>query len=84
MFALRSVPHETTGFSPAELVYGRALRSPLGRLREAWVGRGEDPTVVQYMLELLELLDLTQKLAAESAKLSRDRVKPYYIAVPNV
>lgn len=34
MFALRTVLHELTGFSPAEFVYGRELRSPFRMLRE--------------------------------------------------
>lgn len=33
----------------------------------AGVGRGENPRVVQDVLELLERLDLTQKLVAEYA-----------------
>ncbi|GFV39552.1 retrovirus-related Pol polyprotein from transposon 17.6 [Trichonephila clavipes] len=28
LFALRTVTHESTGFSPAELVYGNNLRTP--------------------------------------------------------
>lgn len=38
MFALRKVPHEATGFSTAELVYGRSLRLPIQMLRESWEG----------------------------------------------
>ncbi|GFU92869.1 retrovirus-related Pol polyprotein from transposon 17.6 [Trichonephila clavipes] len=29
LFALRTVTHESTGFSPAELVYGNNLRTPV-------------------------------------------------------
>lgn len=46
LFAIRSAPHETTGFSPAELVYGRNLRSPFRLLRDSWEGYEEDPRVV--------------------------------------
>uniref|UniRef100_A0A6G5ABV5 RNA-directed DNA polymerase n=1 Tax=Rhipicephalus microplus TaxID=6941 RepID=A0A6G5ABV5_RHIMP len=56
MFALRSAPHESTGFSPAELVYGRSLRTPLQMLRESWEGFDEDPNVVAYVLDLLQRL----------------------------
>lgn len=56
LFALRTVPHEATGFTPAELVYGRALRSPLRMLREMWEGTGENQTVVEYVLQLLDRL----------------------------
>ncbi|EEC15882.1 polyprotein of retroviral origin, putative, partial [Ixodes scapularis] len=78
MFALRSVPHETTGFSPAELVYGRSLRSPLRMLREAWEGRGEDPTVVEYVLGLLERLQCCRGLVERSMQAAQTRAKLYY------
>ena len=34
LLAYREVPHETTRFSPFELLYGRRVRSPLDVLRE--------------------------------------------------
>lgn len=36
MFALRAVPHESTGFSAAELVYGGSLRSAQGMMKYVW------------------------------------------------
>ncbi|GFY14872.1 retrovirus-related Pol polyprotein from transposon 412 [Trichonephila clavipes] len=35
LFALRTVTHESTGFSPAELVYGNHLRTPVTLLYES-------------------------------------------------
>ncbi|XP_049272006.1 uncharacterized protein LOC125758637 [Rhipicephalus sanguineus] len=67
LFALRTAPHEATGFTPAELVYGRTLRSPLRMLRELWEGTGESQTVVAYVLQLLERLSVTRKLVEEAA-----------------
>lgn len=52
LFALPSVAHESTGFSPAELVYGKALRSPLKLIREKWEEEDNDPTVVEYVCNL--------------------------------
>ncbi|GBN13184.1 hypothetical protein AVEN_30221-1 [Araneus ventricosus] len=37
LFALRTVTHESTGFSPAELVHGRNLRTPVTLLYENWL-----------------------------------------------
>jgi len=37
-FSLREVPHSATGFSPAELVYGRKFRGLLSILRDSWTG----------------------------------------------
>ena len=35
LFAYRNAPQSTTGRAPAELIFGRALRSPLERLRSS-------------------------------------------------
>lgn len=78
MFALRSVPHETTGFSPAELVYGRALRTPLRMLKESWEGYGEDPTVVQYVLNLLNRLYDAREVVEANMKDAQRKAKAYY------
>lgn len=48
LFALRSVAHGLSGFSPAELVYGTALRSPLRLLRVNREEQKGHPMVVQY------------------------------------
>ncbi|GFT16295.1 retrovirus-related Pol polyprotein from transposon 17.6 [Trichonephila clavipes] len=40
LFALRTVTHESTGFSPAELVYGNNLRTPVTLLYESWLDPG--------------------------------------------
>ncbi|GFU52809.1 retrovirus-related Pol polyprotein from transposon 412 [Trichonephila clavipes] len=40
LFALRTVTHESTGFSPAELVYGNDLRTPITLLYESWLDPG--------------------------------------------
>ncbi|KAM7313255.1 uncharacterized protein ISCGN_003132 [Ixodes scapularis] len=78
MFALRTVPHEATGFSPAELVYGRSLRSPLRMLRESWEGHGEDPTVVEYVLKLLDRLYETQEVVEANMQRAQLKAKLYY------
>lgn len=78
MFALRTAPHEATGFSPAELVYGRSLRSPLRLLRESWEGRAEDPVMVEYVLKLLERLRSAQRLSDQAMAKVQHRSKVYY------
>lgn len=78
MFALRTVPHEATGFSPAELVYGRSLRSPLRMLRESWEGQGEDQTVVEYVLKLLDRMHKTQEVVEANMQRAQAKAKLYY------
>ena len=36
LFAYREVSQASTGFSPFHLLYGRAVRGPLGLLKEMW------------------------------------------------
>ncbi|XP_064465530.1 uncharacterized protein LOC135377174 [Ornithodoros turicata] len=78
MFALRSVAHESTGFSPAELVYGRSLRTPLRMLKESWEGKGEDPNVVQYILDLLDRLYRAREVVRANMKSAQEKSKKYY------
>lgn len=78
LFALRSVAHEATGFSPAELVYGRGMRSPIRLLRESWESRGSDPTVVEYILALLERFRSSREIAETNMRASQERAKRYY------
>ena len=51
LFAYREVPQSSTGFSPFELLYGRALRGPLDVLKETWEGNDKSPeSVVSHIL----------------------------------
>ena len=36
LLAYRATPHAATGFSPYELIHGRALRGPLQAMKEGW------------------------------------------------
>ncbi|XP_064485140.1 uncharacterized protein LOC135397466 [Ornithodoros turicata] len=78
MFALRSVPHEATGFSPAELVYGRSLRSPMRLVRERWESNQTDTTVLEYVLDLLQRLQDSREVAEANMKEAQQRAKSYY------
>lgn len=78
LFALRTVAHESTGFTPAELVYGRNLRSPLRLLREGWKGEAENPTVVEYVLSLLNRLHKTRELVEANLGKAQSRGKTFY------
>ena len=79
LFAYREVPQESTGFSPFELLYGRAVRGPMTILKELWTKEVEEPEVknsYQYVFELREKLE--EKLAHSQLQKTQDKGKHYY------
>ncbi|GFU40698.1 retrovirus-related Pol polyprotein from transposon 17.6 [Trichonephila clavipes] len=79
LFALRTVTHESTGFSPAELVYGNNLRTPVTLLYESWLDPEEkEDTVVEYVFELINRLKKCRDLATVKMEEVRDRRKKWY------
>ena len=68
LFAYREAPHESTEFSPFELIYGRTVRGPMRILRHLWTREGDDVDVrtsYQYATELRERLEDTLRIARE-------------------
>lgn len=78
MFFLRSAPHKSTGFSPAELVYDRNLRGPLHLICESWTGYGEDLNVVSYVLDLLGRLGKTREVVESNMRAAQALSKARY------
>nr|KAG5692640.1 hypothetical protein BaRGS_003530 [Batillaria attramentaria] len=91
LFAYREIPQDSLGFSPFELLYGRAVRGPLQILKEAWThDSGEEvKTSVQYVLDLRDRLEAMSQLAQKNLGRSAERyaaafdrkAKPRYFAV---
>lgn len=81
LFAIRSAPNRSTGFSPFELLYGHTLRSPADLLIDQW--QSDDPSpinITQWMenlntrLEALQEASLTNGTAAQAqSKLYHDQ-----------
>ncbi|GFU20212.1 retrovirus-related Pol polyprotein from transposon 412 [Trichonephila clavipes] len=79
LFALRTVMHESTGFSPAELVHGSNLRTPVTLLYESWLDPEEKAdTVVEHVFELINRLKKCRDLATVRMEEVRDRRKKWY------
>ena len=73
-FAYRSIPHSTTGLSPARMVYGRDFRGPLAIVQDAMSGdKNNLPRPNQTVTEYLELL---QKQLSDAADAARCRSEP--------
>ena len=81
LFAYREVPQESIGFSPFELLYGRAVRGPMTILKQLWTKEVEEPEVknsYQYVFELREKLEDTLKLAHSELEKAQQKGKHYY------
>ncbi|GFU13051.1 hypothetical protein TNCV_2128801 [Trichonephila clavipes] len=64
LFALRTVIHDSTGFSPAELVHGKNLRTPVMLLYEKLTEEEHvESSVVDYVFELINRMKKCQELA---------------------
>ena len=79
LFAIRTAVSETSGFSPAELVHGRNLRTPLTLVYESWMTPEEQETPsAKYVLNLINRLKKCQELASEKEENERIKRKGYY------
>ena len=81
LFAYREVPQESTGFSPFELLSGRAFRGPMAILKQLWKKEVDEPEVknsYQYVFELREKLEDTLKLAHSELEKAQQKGKHYY------
>ncbi|GFT41061.1 retrovirus-related Pol polyprotein from transposon 297 [Trichonephila clavipes] len=79
LFALRTITYESTGFTPAELVHGKNLRTPITLLYENWMGTTEEVTpVVEYVFQLINRLKSCQELAIEKMEETKIKRKAWY------
>ncbi|XP_011404379.1 PREDICTED: uncharacterized protein LOC100633088 [Amphimedon queenslandica] len=73
------VPQESTGFSPFELLYGRAVRGLLDVLKESWEGKEHcSENIVTYITEMRRHLEETVEVVKENMKKSQGRQKMWY------
>ncbi|GFX51067.1 retrovirus-related Pol polyprotein from transposon 412 [Trichonephila clavipes] len=63
LFALRTVIHGSVGFSPAELVHGKNLRTRVMLLYEKLTEEPVESSVVDYVFELINRMKRCQELA---------------------
>ena len=79
LFAYREVPQESTGFSPFELLYGRAVRGPLDVLRETWEASAKSPeSVVSHVITIRERLQAMSEVARENLGAAQKKQKTWY------
>lgn len=79
LFALRTVTHDSTGFSPAELVHGRNLRTPMMLLYENLTEKiDEENNVISYVFDLMNRMKHSQELAVQNMQDAKVKQKLWY------
>ena len=79
LFAYREVPQESTGFSPFELLYGRAVRGSLDILRESWEAiKRSDESVVLYIQSIRDNIREWSEVVQENLSSLQKTQKRWY------
>ncbi|XP_078233562.1 uncharacterized protein LOC144583533 [Pogona vitticeps] len=79
LFAYRSVPQASTGFSPFELLFGRRVKGPLDLIKQNWeqITQDDPQDVVTYIDTLMNDLKRNLELAAENLQAQKVRKKAW-------
>ncbi|XP_078240664.1 uncharacterized protein LOC144586383 [Pogona vitticeps] len=79
LFAYRSVPQASTGFSPFELLFGRRVKGPLDLIKQNWeqITQDDPQDVVTYIDTLRNDLKRNLELAAETLQAQKVRKKTW-------
>ncbi|GFX05921.1 retrovirus-related Pol polyprotein from transposon 412 [Trichonephila clavipes] len=79
LLALRTVSHESTGYTPSELVYGKNLRTPETLVIEHWMEPEEEGDLVtEYMFKLINRLKRCQEVAINKMEEMQVKRKTWY------
>ena len=79
LFAHREVPQASMGFSPFELLYGRAVRGSLDVIKATWkADERSDESVVSYVLSIQEKLTKMAELVKDNLEKAQEMQKKWY------
>lgn len=79
LFAYREKPQASKGFSPFELLYGRAIRGPLDVIREMWeADEHSNDSVMSYLLATQEKLRDMAEIVEENLTKVQGKQKRWY------
>ncbi|XP_068233504.1 uncharacterized protein [Palaemon carinicauda] len=80
MYMLRSVPNDSTGVSPFELMFGRKPRTTLSMVKENFIHNKEEDTttLLAYMKELKEKFLSMYNFANENLLISQEKMSNLY------
>ena len=75
--AYRSVVHDTTKCTPAELMFGQNIRLPMDLLF-SHPEEEEEKSTMEYVAYLQECIDKVHRYARANIRVASDRMKEYY------
>ncbi|GFY01831.1 retrovirus-related Pol polyprotein from transposon 17.6 [Trichonephila clavipes] len=79
LLALRTVSHESTGYTPSELVYEKNLRTPETLVMEHWMEPEEEGDLVtEYMFKLINRSKRCQEVAINKMEEMQVNRKTWY------
>lgn len=81
MFSYNTSTHESTQYSPFELIYGRIPRIPSSRVM---LEENLEPTYTEYLTDLFDKLNKSQQQARQNLIRSKEKNKHYYDRKMNV
>ena len=78
LFAFRSAPSESLGFSPFQLVFGHCVRGPLDVIRDCWEEDESHVDLLSYISTLGSKLSHAWGYAKDHLVKSKNSMKKYY------
>ncbi|CAC5369044.1 unnamed protein product [Mytilus coruscus] len=80
LFAYREVPHEETGFSPFELLYGWPVRGPMAILRGLFTREDEmHRSVIEHVITIRDCLADMSEIVKENLSHRKEKIKAWYV-----
>ena len=78
LFSIRSMPGETLGFSPFQLIFGHCVRGPLDVVREHWEGDAPEINVLEYITNFQGKMHRAWEFARKNLLKSQNIMKTNY------
>ena len=79
VFAYNNTTHESTGYAPYELMFGRSPKLPIDTMfEEAMTDGQQSKTTQEYIQDLKDRMKTTKEIAEKYIKRSKEKQKFYY------
>lgn len=78
LFAAREAVHESTDFSPADLVFAHNVRGPLRLLRENWLNESKPKNLLDYVSSFHYNLHCVCELATQHLSAAQSKMKGWF------